>query len=173
MSNLDRMLRNRWIQLVGIVLIGVISFSLSGAIEGLPIARFLAPQAAVAQRINPDNVWRTVYQNLPDLPLENQYIRKDTGKVDPDNTLVGRFIRYHVYLKGRPPFYRLDWKMTLADYLGVNGVMEESTYPSHDTLRKNPLEGDIAAIDRLNRAQRDALVQALVDAFSPQKEGGR
>ncbi len=121
---------------------------------------------ALAQRVRIDGVWRKIYIELPDLPLENQYVNRETGKVDPDNTLVSRLIRYHVYVKGRPPFYRLDWKMTLADYLGVNGAMDEAIYPSADTLRKNPTEGDVAAINRLNRVQRDALVQALVDAFA-------
>jgi hypothetical protein len=123
-------------------------------------------QSTVAPRVRTDGVWRQIYQHLPDLPLENQYVNKESGKVDPDNTLIGRLIRYHVYVKGRPPFYRLDWKMTLADYLEINEVMDEAIYPSSDTLRKNPTAGDVAAIKKLNRAQRDALVQALVDAFT-------
>ncbi|MGA7932716.1 MAG: hypothetical protein WCA35_03975 [Kovacikia sp.] len=163
--------RNR-IQRAGIGLALVIILGLGGAIGNLQIAHFFAPQPVSAQLLRPDEVWRAVYQRVPDLPLENQYVSRETGKVDPDNTLVGRLIRYHVYLKGRPPFYRLDWKVTLADYLGVNGAMEESTYPSHNTLRKNPLEGDIVAINRLNLTQRNALIQALVDAFSPQRGGG-
>jgi hypothetical protein len=125
-------------------------------------------QPALAQRIRPDGVWRLVYDRLPDFPLENQYVNKETGKVDPENTLAGRLVRYHLYTKGRPPFYRLDWKITLAEYLEVHRVMEEVGYPSANTLRLNPVEGDIAAIKRLNRAQREALIQVLVDAFRPQ-----
>ncbi|WP_421655154.1 hypothetical protein [Leptothermofonsia sp. ETS-13] len=128
----------------------------------------LENQVAVAQRVRPDGVWQTIYEKLPELPLENQYISKETKQPATDNTLVGRLIRYHIYVKGRPPFFRLDWKVTLADYLGVTGAMDPSTYPSANTLRTNPLEGDIAAIRRLSRQQRDALVQALVDAFASQ-----
>jgi hypothetical protein len=112
------------------------------------------------------DVWRQVYQKLPDLPLENKYVNRETGKVDADNTLVDRLIRYHVYVKGRSPTYRLDWKLTLADYLGANEAIQEKTYPGANILRQNPIEGDRAAIARLNRKQRDALVQSLVSGFN-------
>jgi hypothetical protein len=124
-------------------------------------------QHTVAQSIAPSDVGVRVYQQLPNLPRENQYISKETGKVAENNTLVNRLIRYHLYLKGRPANYRLDWKLTLADYLGANEVIYDSSYPGNDTLRQNPLEGDRAAIKRLSRQQRDALVQVLVNIFSP------
>lgn len=124
------------------------------------------PSPAYAQRFSPDNVWQQVYEQLPDLPLENQYVSRETGDVVSDNTLIDRFIRYHIYVQGRPPIYRFDWKQTLADYLGINEFIEASTYPSSDTLTTNPMEGDIAAIKSLNRAQRDALVQTIVDIFN-------
>ena len=108
-----------------------------------------------------------VYKQLPNLPRENQYVSTETGKVDSNNTLVRRMIRYHIYVKGRPPGYRLDWKLTLADYLGANSLMQESQYPGYDSLKTNPLEGDRAVIGRLNRAQRDTLAQALANVFSP------
>ena len=120
---------------------------------------------ANAQIVRTENVWQQVYQRLPDLPRENQYISKETGKAATENTLVSRLIRYHVYVKSRPPNYRLDWKLTLADYLGANELIVESVYPGYDSLRKNPLEGDRAAVSRMNRAQRDALVQVLVSFF--------
>ncbi|MDV2997135.1 MAG: hypothetical protein N4J56_006840 [Chroococcidiopsis sp. SAG 2025] len=44
---------------------------------------------------------------------------------------------------------------------------QDNTYPGAKTLRQNPLEGDRAAINRLNRSQRDALVQTLVNVFTP------
>jgi len=119
------------------------------------------------QIVRPSDVGRQVYKQLPNLPLENQYVSQETGKVDPDSTLVSRLIRYHIYVKGRPAIYRLDWKLTLADYLGANEIMGESQYPGADTLRKNPIDGDRAAIGRLNLAQRDALVQVLVKIFNP------
>lgn len=126
-----------------------------------------ASAEAIAQRVKPGDVWQQVYQQLPDLPLENQYVNKESGQVDPDNTLVARLIRYHVYVKGRPTEYRLDWKLTLADYLGANELIQEAVYPGYDTLRQNPIEGDRAVIGRLNRKQRDALVQTLVSVFNP------
>jgi hypothetical protein len=124
-------------------------------------------EPAIAQRISPGEVWQQVYQQLPDFPQENKYISKETGKVAEDNTLASRLLRYHVYVKERAPNYRLDWKLTLADYLGANEVMYVTTYPGNDTLRQNPLEGDRAAISRLNISQRNALVQILVNIFTP------
>ncbi|MCU0526926.1 MAG: hypothetical protein MUF72_19125 [Elainella sp. Prado103] len=123
--------------------------------------------AAVAQPIRIEELWQQVYQDLPDLPRENQYVNQETGDPSPNNTLVSRMIRYHVYSKGRPVTYRLDWKLTLADYLGVNERMEPNTYPSGTSLTTNPMDGDIAAVRSLNRSQRDALVNALVRLFTP------
>jgi hypothetical protein len=126
----------------------------------------LVAQPAYAQRVNPSEAWQQVYKQLPDLPKENRYISQETGKVAENNTLVSRMMRYHIYVKGRAPNYRLDWKLTLADYLDANEVMYETLYPGHDTLRQNPFAGDRAAIRRLNRQQRNALVQALVNVFN-------
>lgn len=108
-----------------------------------------------------------IYAQLPDLPLENQYIDRETGDRDEANTLVRRLIVYHLLVKGRPPFYRLDWKLTLADYLGANELMFQNAYPGASELRSNPLEGDRAVIASLSRQERDALVLALVRAFNP------
>ncbi len=162
--------RQTTIQRIGILLGGVVGSLLILAIAEYPLPSSLGSLPAVAQRVRPENVWRTVYDRLPDFPKENQYISKETGKVEADNTLISRLIRYHLYVVGRSPLYRFDWKLTLADYLGlgVNGAFDESSYPSRATLKTNPVEGDQAAIKRLNRAQRAALVQALVDAFVPQ-----
>ncbi len=91
---------------------------------------------------------------------------KQTGKVSENQTLARRLIRYHVYLKGRAPNTRLDWKLTLADYLGANEIMYDSSYPGADTLRENPINGDRTAIKRLNRSQRNTLIQTLVDIFN-------
>jgi len=146
-------------------------------IKKLTQGSLFSPQPAIAQSviqesieesvIRPGDVWQQVYKQLPNLPLENKYVSKDTGKVDPDNTLVSRLIRYHIYVKGRPAIYRLDWKLTLADYLGMNEELDQSRYPGSDSLRQNPIEGDRAAIGHLNRVQRDALVQVLVNIFNP------
>jgi len=127
-------------------------------------------QPGIAQTITPSDVWQIVYQKLPDFPRENKYINKENGKVAENNTLATRLIRYHVYTKGRPPVYRLDWKLTLADYLGANEVMYDSSYPGNDTLRENPIDGDKAAIARLTRSQRNALVEVLVSIFNPNSQ---
>lgn len=140
---------------------------LGSGVNQSPQLSLFSPEPAYAQNARQQDVWQKVYQQLPALPRENQYVNKETGEVDSDNTLVNRLIRYHVYVKGRPPNYRLDWKLTLADYLGANELMEEQVYPGFDTLQENPLEGDRAAIERLNRKQRDALVQNLVSIFNP------
>ncbi|NEO65931.1 MAG: hypothetical protein F6J98_38310, partial [Moorea sp. SIO4G2] len=47
--------------------------------------------------------------------------------------------------------------------------LEASQYPSGDTLTENPMEGDIAAIEQLTRAERDALVSVLVNIFNPNR----
>ena len=148
--------------------------SASGAIA-IALGWCIAPMwpaqdsVAIAQIVRTEGISRRVYEQLPDLPRENQYISKETGKASPDETLVSRLVRYHIYVKGRPPFYRLDWKMTLADYLGVFGELDEAEYPGANKLKRNPMAADIAVIRQLNQNQRNALVQALVDAFSGQQ----
>ncbi|MCJ8279498.1 MAG: hypothetical protein MJK14_06085 [Rivularia sp. ALOHA_DT_140] len=119
-----------------------------------------------AQRAASSNAWRQVYQKLPDFPLENKYVSKRTGKIAESQTLALRLIRYHIFLKGRAPNTRLDWKLTLADYLGANEIMYDSSYPASDTLKKNPINGDRTAIKRLNRSQRNTLIQVLVNIFN-------
>jgi hypothetical protein len=122
---------------------------------------------ATAQRISPTDIWQTVYQKLPELPKENTYLSKETGKVAQDNTLIGRLIRYHIYVKGRAPIYRFDWKLTLADYLNANEIIYDASYPGNDSLKENPIDGDRLAISKLSRRQRDELVQVLVNIFNP------
>jgi hypothetical protein len=134
------------------------------------LTMLLLAQPIGAQDIRIGDAWQQVYQTLPDFPRENQYISQESGKVAESNTLIGRLIRYHVYIKSRPVNFRLDWKLTLADYLGANERITAATYPSADTLRTNPVQGDITAIRSLDRTQRDALVQALVDVFTPKNE---
>jgi hypothetical protein len=138
----------------------------SGA-DKLIYTNLFSIQPAYAERITPSDVWQKVYQQLPDFPRENKYISKENGKVAENNTLVNRLITYHIYTKGRAPIYRLDWKLTLADYLGANEIMYDSTYPGNDSLKENPIEGDRQAIANLTRSQRNALVQVLVNIFNP------
>jgi hypothetical protein len=133
------------------------------------VFQFIGSQPASAQFFRPQDVAQQVYQRLPDLPKENQYVSKETGKVNPNDTLVSRLIRYHVNVKSRPPNYRFDWKLTLADYLGANELIAETQYPSGNALQTNPMESDRALIQKLNRSQRDALVNVLVSIFSPNR----
>jgi hypothetical protein len=154
-----------WQTLTALIVVGVIVFG-SGVSKTIH-PNLLSIQPAIAQRITPGDVWQQVYQQLPNLPRENRYTNKENGKVADNNTLISRLIRYHIYVKARSPIYRFDWKLTLADYLGANEIMYDSAYPSSDTLRENPIEGDKAAIARLNRSQRNALVQVLVNIFNP------
>ncbi len=151
--------------LLAFMVVGVIVLGL-GADKSIQ-TNLLGIQPAYAQRITPSDVWQLVYKQLPDFPLENKYISKENGKIAENNTLANRLIRYHIYTKGRAPIYRLDWKLTLADYLGVNEIMYDASYPGNDSLRENPIEGDRKAIKSLTRSQRNALVQVLVNIFNP------
>ncbi|MDJ1181166.1 hypothetical protein PJF56_20090 [Roseofilum sp. BLCC_M91] len=150
--------------------LSLIAFGLLGltALSVMPLTSFNWPAALAQTRIRPRDLWRLVYEQLPEFPLENDYVSKLDGEVKPDNTLVERLIRYHLYVKGRTPQYRLDWKLTLADYLGANEIMYEGVYPSADVLTKNPLEGDREAIAKLTRSQREALIDVLVGIYNPQ-----
>jgi len=132
----------------------------------LSVCPVVAQTAPTSGQVRIQEAWQQVYKEVPDLPLENQYVNRETGKVDPNNTLVSRLIRYHYFIKGRPVGLRLDWKYTLADFLGINEPMRADGYPGSDNLRKNPFESDRAIIQKLNRKQRDALVQALVNVFT-------
>ncbi|MBN3958429.1 MAG: hypothetical protein HWQ39_06110 [Nostoc sp. NMS8] len=151
--------------LLAFIVVGVIVLGL-GVGKSIQ-TNLLGIQPVYAQRVTPSDVWQQIYQQLPDFPLENKYISKENGKVAENNTLANRLIRYHIYTKGRAPIYRLDWKLTLADYLGANEIMYDTSYPGNDSLRENPIEGDRKAITNLTRSQRDALVQVLVNIFNP------
>jgi len=119
------------------------------------------------RRIRRKDIWREVQKQLPELPLENQYISSETGDINESNTLVRRMIEYHNFRKGRAPSSRFDWKLTLADYLGLHEVMSAENYPSARRLRTNPLVGDRTAIQSLNRQQRQQLINTLVSLYDP------
>lgn len=146
-------------------LTGICFFFGPVGVKGFNLFNWFEVQPAVAQFSIPDNAAQQVYERLPDLPRENQYVSKETGKVDENNTLVRRLMRYHIFVKRRPPGYRLDWKLTLADYIGAHEYLVESQYPSANTLNENPMERDRKVIEKLTRTQRDALVNALVSVF--------
>ncbi len=121
----------------------------------------------VSQRSRRQDIWQEVQEQLPNLPLENQYISSVTGEVSESNTLVRRMIEYHNFRKGRSPRSRFDWKLTLADYLGIHEVMRESTYPSIGKLTTNPIAGDRAAVRAMDRQQREQLINTIVSLYDP------
>ena len=125
------------------------------------------PSAAAPffQTDSPTEAAEAVYRKLPGFPIENQYPRADSKKQATNSTLVARLIQYHTSVRGRSPLYRLDWKVTLADYLGVNDYLQAEKYPGSAVLKTNPMERDRQLIQSLNLTQRNALIQALVDSF--------
>ena len=123
-----------------------------------------------AQSPRPDQAAVEVYQAIPGLPLENQYISVKTGKIAADNTLFSRLIRYHQYIKNRPLIYRLDWQLTFADYLQVNETMFAVRYPGNQTLTINPLDNDRKAIANLTRSQRNQIIDTLLAIYNPNSE---
>lgn len=129
-----------------------------------------ASQPALAQptplrRVSPAALSAQLYQQLPDFPLENQYISSETGDIAIDNTLASRFIRYHIYIKNRPTNFRLDWKLTVADYLGAFERISSDRYSDYG-LRENPLVNDIAVIEALSPTERNAFVNTLYEIFT-------
>ncbi len=126
--------------------------------------------AVFAQSITPEKVAQEVYQQIPDLSLENNYTSVSNGQRAIENTLVSRLVRYHQYVKARPINYRLDWKLTLADYLRKNEIINEQRYPGNGTLTQNPLEFDRAIIEKLTMRQREELVNVLVSIYNPTTE---
>ncbi|HBB35022.1 MAG TPA: hypothetical protein DDZ80_32280 [Cyanobacteria bacterium UBA8803] len=141
----------------------------SAEVTGSGIFKWNSSNLVTAQVARSQDVWRQVYQRLPNFPLENNYLSKETGEVVADETLVSRIIRYHLYVKNRLPYFRFDWKLTLADYLGANDSLVASQYPGNTTLKENPLAGDRAAIEKLSRAERNALIDVLISLFNPNR----
>ena len=107
-----------------------------------------------------------IYEQLPELPLENQYLSSETGSIDTENTLVSRIIRYHLYIKDRPTNLRFDWKLTMADYLGAFEPIKPENYADYG-LRENPVAADILAVENLSWAVRDRLLNLLYESFAP------
>lgn len=164
----NRLLKNS-LELLLVALIGFLFPFWVTKIEPRNFSRnfFVAP--VNAQTLNPEKVAVEVYKQMPDLPKENQYTREETQEIDPDNTLISRMVRYHQYVKNRPTAFRLDWKLTLADYLKANEIIEDSRYPGYSTLTINPLPKDREVIDSLTFNQRQQLVDILVNIYNPQK----
>ncbi|AGY58937.1 hypothetical protein [Gloeobacter kilaueensis] len=113
-------------------------------LPGIPVVAASRLQAA-AER---------VYAKIPNL-------EHNALPGQPDNTLVRRLINYHATLRGRPEYSRLDWKLTLADYLGYNLPIDPTTYPDNGPGQP-VLAQDRAAIDALSRPQRNRLIEVLI-----------
>jgi hypothetical protein len=126
------------------------------------------PTVSNSSSIRAERAAAIVHQQLPYLPKENGYKSKETGEINPEHTLISRFIRYNQDLKKRANRYRFDWKLTLADYLGANETINPETYPGSLTLTTNPFETDVKAIQALNRRQRQELVDLLAFIYKPQ-----
>lgn len=121
-----------------------------------------ATTTVTAQVVRTGEIAQKIYVELPEVPLENQYFSRKINKVDSNNTLISRMIRYHAYVKGRPVTLRLDWKLTIADYLGANDIMDLASYPGQDILAVNPMDADRTAINTLSRKTRDRLIERLI-----------
>lgn len=131
------------------------------------IAQDVPPTVSNTSSLRVEDVAAIVYQQLPYLPKENQYRRSETGEVDPNHTLISRFIRYHQDVKKRQTRYRLDWRITFADYLGANELIDPDKYPGKISLQTNPVTTDIKAIQGLNRRQRQEVVDLLALIYKP------
>jgi hypothetical protein len=126
-------------------------------------------QPTLAQSLRPEGAAFIIYQRLPFIALENQYRRKDTGEIDKDHTLISRLIRYNEDTKKRSS-YRIDWQLTIADYLGANESIDADRYPGSATLQSNPTKGDIVVIGKLTLAQRRSLIALLTELYAPPQE---
>lgn len=154
-----------------LLMVGLIGFLLPfwiAIIEETQVSDNYLLSPVNAQTLSPELVATEVYKEIPDFPKVNNFHNKKTGELKEDNTLIARMVRYHQYVKGRPTAFRLDWKLTLADYLGANEIIKESRYPGFTTLKENPLPQDLKIIDSLNFTQRQNLVDVLVSIYNPQ-----
>ncbi len=128
----------------------------------------LSSQMALADNFRPDSVADRAYQSLSFVSKENNYVNNNTGRVDESNTLIQRFIKYHLYVKSRSVLSRFDWKLTLADYLGYNEPLLESRYPGYKYLKQNPIASDRRVINSLTVEQRALLVETLFNIYNPE-----
>ncbi len=147
--------------------IALLLFSGASVIKESSSFHVLFSTSAEARDFRAEQVAKEVYDRLSFLPKENDYINSDTGKIDRNRTLARRFIRYHIYVKGRSVLSRFDWKLTLADYLGYNEPLLESRYPDYKTLAENPRAGDRQAINNLTVEQRNLLVETVFSIYNP------
>ncbi|MEO0455504.1 MAG: hypothetical protein AAF152_02840 [Cyanobacteria bacterium P01_A01_bin.114] len=155
-----------WLALLaGLVTLMVGFGSAIAPLDSVPFGAAQAQPRVVIRQVEPAAIAAQIYEQYPDFPRENTYTYQANGEVAVDDTLVSRLIRYHLYVVLRPPNFRLDWKLTIADYLDAFDLIRVSTYPSVDVLSENPTLGDKAAIQSMTRQQRNQLSQTLFDLF--------
>ncbi|WP_338442055.1 hypothetical protein VZG28_02835 [Synechococcus elongatus IITB4] len=131
--------------------------------SGVLVLLLCYASVAEAQRPpRPEEIGQLVYEKLPNLERANTYRGVRSGELRPTDTLVSRLIRFHQQNRNRRLASRLDWKITMADLLGVNGVLRPEDYPGFETLSPNPLQSDLQAIAKLTRAERDRLIDAIL-----------
>ncbi|NJN76220.1 MAG: hypothetical protein HC796_08540 [Synechococcaceae cyanobacterium RL_1_2] len=126
-------------------------------------------QPLFSQSSSFDRAAQQIYTQLPDFPLGNNFALAESNQSLENNTLISRLLRYHRG-KFRNNESRFDWKLTLADYLGLNEAISPDRYPGSSTLNTNPLEQDQALINQLNREEREALIMAIVNFYLPSTE---
>jgi hypothetical protein len=129
--------------------------------------------SSVAQSVSalrPESSAEKVYLAFPNLPKNNDYKKVENGALNTESTLISRLIRYHQDVKKRPTDFRVDWLLTMADYLGVNEPIKSGQYPGYLTLQTNPMQDDIKIIRSLTRDQRRSLVDFLVTLYAPALE---
>jgi hypothetical protein len=155
-------------------LIGLLTASLVilGSVPGLPTFVNSVSYAQSNNRniqtsyVSAEQIALRFYQRVPNFPRADNY-KVTNPQIKIPSTLVERLALYHTLVKGRSPQRRFDWKLTLADFLGLNDVISAQSYPGREYLDKNPLEDDRVTIRQLNRQQRNQLVQTLVDLYTP------
>lgn len=125
--------------------------------------------AAWGQLSRVEGAVEQVYRQLPNLPREDGYGGDSRGV----RTLLHRLMVYHLQIMGRSPFSRLDWQLTLADYLDANEVMLAQNYPGATLLSSNPYDRDRQVIQGLSRGERQALLGALLSGFGASPEPDR
>jgi hypothetical protein len=161
---------NKILRLILSFIVGIWLLSIGDNLHQGGANWLLNPPPAQAQTLRPESVAEQVYEKMPEFPKENQYTGVESNQVEPENTLISRLIRYHQYVKSRPSRYRLDWQLTLADYLGVNEEIKDTRYPGASTLKTNPISGDLQAINQLTRSQRNQLIDLLLIIYNPPKQ---
>lgn len=124
-------------------------------------------QSSRLRQLRPQQILVEASKQLTFIRPDNQYVDRQTQKIRTDYTALARLIEYHVYSRGRSPLYRLDWKLTLADYLGAFELMDDDNYPGASQLRSNPAAADRAQVRSWSPSQREQFVNTLTALYNP------